>query len=197
MFRSHRHSSGSIHTVTLGILAAALLSTSVAAADAPDPFVLVAYSDRPGGTPLAGGDYDAATRMLRRMPPASMLDPAALDTNRCVAYAMTRQLAAARLACEAAVEELKPQAGSVLAERHGGQDDADAALAYSNRAVLRWLSADRAAAQQDLARARRLAPHADFVLKNLAATQGHRDVPASPAAEHQALATPGVARTAE
>jgi len=42
-------------------------------------------------------------------------------------------------------------------------------LPYSNRAVLRWLSGDMTAAEQDLAKAKRLAPKADFVARNLTA----------------------------
>jgi hypothetical protein len=182
MFSRHRPSIGRTHTVTLGILTAALLSTSVPAADAPDPFVLVAYSNRVGGGPLVDGDLSAATRALTPVAAGSPLDPVAVATNRCVAYAMTRQLFAARLACDAAVEDAaSTDAGSVLSQHDPRTSNATAALAYSNRAVLEWLAAKPAAAHQDLARARALAPQADFVRHNLAAMQGHKEVP-SPAA---------------
>jgi hypothetical protein len=189
MFSRHRHSTGRTHTVTSGILAAGLLSTSVQAADAPDPFVLVAYSSHADGAPPAGGDFSAATRALSQAADGTQLDAAAVATNRCVAYAMTRQLAAARVACDAAVQAAQSDdAGSVLmSQRTPRQEHASAALAYSNRAVLNWLSADAVAAQHDLARARALAPQADFVLHNLAAMQGHKDVP-SPAAAPLAAA---------
>jgi Flp pilus assembly protein TadD len=188
MFSRHRPSIGRTHTVTLGILTAALLSTSVPAADTPDPFVLVAYSNRAGGSPLADGDFSAATRALTRVAVRNPLDPVAVATNRCVAYAMTRQLSAARLACDAAVEDAaRADAGSVVSQRDPRASNATAALAYSNRAVLDWLSARPDAAQQDLARARALAPQADFVRHNLAAMQGHKDVP-SPAALAEASA---------
>jgi hypothetical protein len=185
MFRSHRDSAGNTHTVALGILAG-LLSTSVTAADAPDSFVLVAYSDRAGGSHLSEGDYRGATQLLRKVPSGVLLDPAAVASNRCVAYAMTQQLAAARSACDSAVEELQPASGSVLTQPH----DTAAALAYSNRAVVRWLSAQHAAARVDLARARQLDPQAQFVQRNLAATQGHTDVPVLAAAPSPALAAP-------
>jgi hypothetical protein len=181
MFRPHRHTTGRTHTVTLGILAAGLLSTSVQAADAPDPFMLVAYSNRTGGRDLAGGDYAGATRALVHGSGAAQLDPAALETNRCVAYAMTQQFTTARAACDAAVQALQADEGaSALGAQNPRQVRAAAALAYSNRAVLHWLSADPAAARKDMARARALAPQADFVRHNLQAMQGHTDVP-SPA----------------
>jgi hypothetical protein len=181
MFRRHRHTAGRPHTGTLGFLAAGLLSTSVQAADAPDPFMLVAYSNRSGGRDLAGGDFAGATRALARGPGAAQLDPAALETNRCVAYAMTQQLTRARAACDAAVQALQAESGaSALGAANPRQVRAAAALAYSNRAVLDWLSADRDGARHDLARARALSPQSDFVRQNLQAMQGHTEVPGPP-----------------
>jgi hypothetical protein len=186
MFRRHRHTTGRTHTVTLGILAAGLLSTSVHAADAPGPFVLVAYSNRTGGHALAGGDYSGATRALHGFD-AGAADPAALATNRCVAYAMTQQLRMALAACDAAVQAVQAESdGSVLAQENPQAARTSAALAYSNRAVLNWLTAAVAAAREDLARARELAPHAEFVRHNLMAIQGHTEVP-SPAAAALAM----------
>jgi hypothetical protein len=46
------------------------------------------------------------------------------------------------------------------------QVDAGAAVAYSNRAVMHWLSRDVGAAQRDLASARAIAPRAIYVMRN-------------------------------
>jgi hypothetical protein len=43
------------------------------------------------------------------------------------------------------------------------------AIAYANRAVLHWLTDDTHSAASDLAQAKRFAPKADFVTRNLAA----------------------------
>jgi hypothetical protein len=45
------------------------------------------------------------------------------------------------------------------------------AVAYSNRAVLSLLSADMTAGEDDLLRAQKIAPRAQFVKLNLAATR--------------------------
>lgn len=50
------------------------------------------------------------------------------------------------------------------------------ALAYSNRAVLEWISSDEAAARKDLAKAQKVAPQSDFVAQNLAALEAHGEV---------------------
>ena len=50
------------------------------------------------------------------------------------------------------------------------------ALAYSNRAVLHWMSNDTAAAQSDLKKAAAAAPKATFVARNLTALQSHTTV---------------------
>ena len=106
----------------------------------------------------------------------ALADPQALDTNRCVAYAMTQQLAQARVACQAAVraaQEADWQSGSPRARR---QSAVSAAMAYSNRAVLDWLEAQPAAAQRDLERAQALAPQAIFVARNMIAMRARQNV---------------------
>jgi hypothetical protein len=49
----------------------------------------------------------------------------------------------------------------------GGAHLGDVAVAYANRAVLRWLTDDTRSAASDLAQAKRFAPKADFVARNL------------------------------
>lgn len=170
----HRSCGSPAQAVSLGILTVALVTTA-AAAESADPFVLVAYSNRTGGQNLMTGAYSRAARALHS--DASLPDPQALDTNRCVAYAMSQQLSQAHAACDAAVRDAHGADSGVLGSSAQArqQSAAAAALAYSNRAVLHWLDADLPAAQEDLARAQALAPQASFVLRNLTAMRAHQN----------------------
>jgi hypothetical protein len=170
----HRNRGRDAQAVSLGLLAAALISTAVTAADKPDAFVLVAYSNRAGGTQISNGEYLTATRQT----PASLPgDPGALATNHCVAFAMSAQFPQAQLACDSAVQAAsREQAQLPSWNPHSrGQAANSQAVAYSNRAVLRWLNADAQGARQDLARAQALAPQATFVLRNVNAMQSHEN----------------------
>ena len=172
---SHRNTGTRAAAVSLGILTVAAIAQA-AQAETPDPFVLVAYSNRAGGQPLMSGDYGSAAQAVQSQGNGALADPQALDTNRCVAYAMTQQLAQARVACQAAVraaEEADWQSGSPRARR---QSAVSAAMAYSNRAVLDWLEAQPAAAQRDLERAQALAPQAIFVARNMTAMRARQNV---------------------
>jgi tetratricopeptide (TPR) repeat protein len=142
---------------SLGAGLALLLVSASALADAPHRFVFTAYSDAAGGIDVVVGRYQAALAQLRSYP--GMTDPSSIETNRCVAYSMTRQRQEALAACDAAIR---------------AADERQArALAYANRAVLYWLSNDYAAAGRDLAKARELSPRADFVARNVAALKAH------------------------
>ena len=184
------------HDLRLPLLAVALLaaSASARAADPADPFVLVAYSNRAGGEKLASGDYGNAAQTLYTQTSAGLTsDPEALSTNRCVAYAMTRQLERAHRACDDAVRQAQATDG-VLAlwnPQVQSQNSEAQAVAYSNRAVLHWLDADPSGAQADLARARALAPEAAFVQRNLQAMQLHQ------AGENRTAATARIAPAAQ
>lgn len=182
----HRNRGRNAQAVSLGLLAAALISTVVAAADKPDAFVLVAYSNRAGGTQIANGEFLTATQQTDATVRA---DPGALATNQCVAFAMSERLAQAQLACDSAVlaaysERAQPPAWN---PRSHAQAANAQAVAYSNRAVLRWLNADAQGARADLARAQALAPQAKFVIRNMSAMQSHENAdPAQSAALAQA-----------
>lgn len=189
----HRDRGRHARAVSLGILTALSITTVAQAAPPADPFVLVAYSNRTGGEPLVSGDYSAAAQAVHLQTENAFSDPQALDTNRCVAYAMTRQLSQARAACDAAVHEAQAPDSMPLQWNPQSRRQASscAAVAYSNRAVLHWLSSDPAAAREDLARAAALAPGASFVARNLVAINAHQNLtsqttaPASAAGVHQ------------
>ncbi len=170
----HRNRGRHAQAVSLGLLAAALISTGAAAADRPDAFVLVAYSNRAGGTQIGQGQYLSATRASAA---GVAGDPGALATNHCVAFAMSEQLAQAQLACDSAVQAASREQAQLPSwnPRSRAQGANAQALAYSNRAVLRWLHADAQGARQDLARAQALAPQATFVIRNVSAMQTHEN----------------------
>ena len=158
-------------------LALTLLSGTALAAGA-HRFVFTAYSDATGGVAVVNGRYRAALMQLEGFPDAMDLDPAATNTNRCVAYSMTLQWQQARTACDAAVRAADRQRAAIPDWSSWTRSSGDQclALAYANRAVMLWLSRDGAAAQQDLARAQELAPVADFVARNIAALRMHGPV---------------------
>lgn len=170
----HGNRGGNAQAVSLGLIAAALISAAVSAADAAETFVLVAYSNRAGGTRIAHGEYRTATQAEHATVQA---DPGALATNHCVAFAMSERLAQARLACDSAVQAAHSEQTQSPSWNPRGREQAanSAAVAYSNRAVLRWLSADSRGAKEDLAKAQALAPQASFVTRNMTAMRVHEN----------------------
>jgi hypothetical protein len=182
-----QHRNARSGAAALALLGAALSSGPTRAAEPAAAFVMVAYSNQTGGRHIVAGDYQGAALALNRHSQVTQLDPGAVATNRCVTFAMTGQMFAAHRACDDAVEEeQRAEDGSVLQQQNRRQHDANAALVYSNRAVLHWLTADASAAQADLARAQALAPQADFVIMNLAALRGHPVLAGASAALNEA-----------
>jgi Flp pilus assembly protein TadD len=186
MFIHTRKSSRRARAVILGVATALMFGTGARGADPVARLVLVAYGNETGGRALADGEYDAAERILTEAHSWLSTDAGTLDTNRCVAYAMIHQFSAAHAACNAAIKGVEQEPvgfwvpGTESGRRH------DAAVAYSNRAVLQWLSGNMAAAEQDLAKAKRLAPEADFVARNLTALHEHTTATAAAVASESA-----------
>lgn len=151
---------------------AALLLAGTAAQAASDPhFELSVYLDAPGGQELVSGDYAGATRALGAGANVAAADEAAVSTNRCVLLTMTQHLAAARAACDAAVAQIEAdrlalKANELVTRQVLGES---LAIAYSNRAVVKWLSTDATGAAQDLARARALSAAQVLIDRNVAA----------------------------
>jgi hypothetical protein len=140
---------------------------AVAPCKASKPMMLASYTDARGGRALVKGQTEQALEQLAAIEsrPYSILEL----NNQCVAHTVLRQWAEASDACDAAV-------AGALGKRKGprkafGAPDYSSsktpATAYSNRAVMYWLSNDPVAAHNDLAKARKLAPHAGYVLRNL------------------------------
>jgi len=164
----------------------ALLAGSAAqAADQPNKFVMTAFESAAGGDSLVRGQYADALAITKRSPARG---DAMVKTNECVAYTMTGQFAAAQAVCDSAVASAKQdlrQAHAPVWQLAQLQDTL--AVAYSNRAVLHWLSHNNGAAEHDLSDASTLSPKADFVARNESALH-------SPTHEHtvaQVVTTPG------
>ncbi len=137
---------------------------------APEALMLSSFVDGPGGAALMAG------RTARAIEQISVSSDEALSafalTNLCVAHTVQREWSQARDACDAAV-------AAALDQRETYRDwpgtrlqhaDQAAAIAYSNRAVMHWMSRNTIAAESDLARAREIAPKAEFVVRNSALT---------------------------
>ncbi len=166
-----RNSHKPSRALRLGLAAVLLSGPAAYAAEPPRAFVLTAYSNGVAGSSILAGDYQSAIKRLTGHVSEPMLEASTANTNRCVAYAMTRQWEAARVACDAAVRDARDERASLpgwLAWARQRHDDY-VAVAYANRAVMHWLAKDAAAAQLDLARAEALSPKAEFVARNLEA----------------------------
>jgi Flp pilus assembly protein TadD len=174
----HQHPNRRAQAMSLGLLTAALFVATAGAGEPAAPFVLVAYANVAGGTNLASGDYASAAHTLQHAPRSVADQVSALDTNRCVASLARGQLPAARSACNAAVADAQRDSASMPAWGSRRLYEGYEAQAYSNRAVLNWLSADEPAAAADLARAQSLAPAASFVTQNVAVLRAHENAPA-------------------
>lgn len=128
--------------------------------------VLATYEDFTGGRALMAGRSERAIEKINaawsKRPSAEAL------TNLCVAHTVLRQWPEARDNCDAAVATATASRAKLM-YRPGvsrTQLDTAASLAYSNRAVMHWLSHDTLAAQDDLASARSISPRAYYVMRN-------------------------------
>lgn len=134
------------------------------------PMMLASYTDARGGEALVRGQSEQALEQIFAKKSKSY--SASELNNQCVAHTVLRQWSQAGDACDAAVasaldkrERARKRPGGI---RYPG--DAGVATAYSNRAVMHWLSNNAAAAQNDLAKARKLAPQASYIRRNLDVT---------------------------
>jgi tetratricopeptide (TPR) repeat protein len=177
MRSSSRHSRKPYQALSLAVAASLLLGSAAQAADEPHNFVFTAYSNINGGSGLLSGNYEAAITELNQPPKTLTRDPAATTNNFCVAYAVTKQWDAARIACDKAVREAQQERADMPAYMIGARrrQNEYVAMALSNRAVLKWLSSDTAAAANDLQKAEALSPNSDFVVRNLTALHSPRD----------------------
>jgi hypothetical protein len=181
----------------LGAGLALALASTAALADGAHHFVFTAFSDAAGGEEVVAGRYDAALEELNGPAASGQLEPAAIDTNRCVAYSMTLHWQEARSACDAAVRSATAQRKRPPAWWNWMHDSADdyLAVAYANRAVMDWLWSEDAAARADLAKAQELSPGADFVARNVVALRSHTELAQRKARGEMALAAAPVPKS--
>jgi hypothetical protein len=134
------------------------------------PMILASYLDARGGKALVRGDTERALEQIyaRNAKSSSLFEL----NNQCVAHTVLRQWSQASDACDAAVASALDKRTRARKPFGGPRYPADkeVATAYSNRAVMHWLSNDAVAAHNDLAKARKLAPNASYVQRNLDVT---------------------------
>ena len=173
--RNTRRANSLQRSRALGAGVVLALASTAALADGAHRFVFTAFSDATGGDEVVAGRYSAALQKMASAYGAGHLDHPAIDTNRCVAYSMSLQWQEARAACDAAVRTATEQRRRPPAWWSWMQTSADdyLAVAYANRAVMRWLSNDDAAAREDLAKAQELSPGAEFIARNIVALEAH------------------------
>jgi Flp pilus assembly protein TadD len=171
-----RNSRKTTRALQLAFATALLAGSTAFAADQSHSFELTAFSNTVAGTSLVRGDYETALAQLQI--DARTLARDSVSTNRCVAYTAMHELSAARQSCDEAIRDAQHQLTSLpMSEAWARSSYRDyLALAYSNRAVLNWLSNDAAAAQADLKKAAAVAPKAEFVARNLTALESHNAV---------------------
>ena len=147
-------------------LMAALAVAAVAHADGSSKAQLTAYQESPGWAAIARGDYAATVSELGSHGAPFWKDRVAASTNLCVAYVMSHQWETAHSACDMAISlaSREPTDTTLFGRR---RHDEALALAYSNRAVLKWLEAQPLSAASDMAHAHDLSPASDFVAHNV------------------------------
>ena len=155
-------------------VAVAALAGSAAYAEEPGHFELTAFSNGPAGAALTSGDYNTALGQLQHSF-SRLSDSETTNTNRCVAYSVTRRTDEARAACNSAVRDAQMELASLPVSMQWARADYRdyLALAYSNRAVLNWMLNDTRAAQSDLKKAATISPKATFVARNETALESH------------------------
>jgi hypothetical protein len=135
------------------------------------PLILASYTDARGGQALVRGRTELARELLSTK--TFGRSSAAELTNMCVAQTVLRQLSQAGEACDAAVARALAERASTSRWPGAYREAVHTAVgaAYSNRAVMHWLSGNELAAHEDLVRARDFSPNASYVMRNQEVTE--------------------------
>lgn len=173
---SHSRNSRTTVALQLALAGALLVGSTVYAADEAHTFELTAFSNGTGGRALLSGDYNTAKQELSSH--HQTLDVETAATNSCVMFTVTHQVDAAHAACDKAVREAQQEIASLPVSLSWARSEYRdyLALAYTNRAVLSWVTNDSAGAQSDMKKAAAVSPKAAFVARNLSALQNHAAV---------------------
>ena len=152
---------------TLVCGSAMLLSATATAAESS--FEMASYSNWPGGKEIEAGDYDAA--IAKTAHGAWRLDETSYlvaSTNRCVAYTVKREFAAAESACAKAIT-LAVRADNM--RYHRFPRESATSKAVTNRGVLRALSGNSIGAANDFRKAAAMRGADEAPNRNLAYLQ--------------------------
>ena len=136
-----------------------------------DPLILASYTDARGGQALVRGRTELARELLSTKSLAR--SSAAELTNMCVAHTVLREFSQAGEVCDAALGRSLAERDSTSRWPAGYRRAVDTAVsaAYSNRAVMHWLSGNEVAAHEDLAQAQEFSPEASYVMRNVEVTE--------------------------
>jgi hypothetical protein len=161
------------HTGKLAAIAATSIFAAVAAnaSDVTAPkLILTAYVNGVGGESVMEGKYDEALSAIKRDRSASSSTYTAKINNQCVTYAVMRLIPQAMSSCSEALRAAKyDRMGALRYGAGSASENSYVAIAYANRAVVHMMAKDVEGAKNDMARAKSLAPDAEFVSKNLLA----------------------------
>jgi hypothetical protein len=160
-------------------LALTFVALNASTAELPEKPALTGYYDTAAGRSLVAGRYDLVIQRLGSRGAEFSLDQVAASTNLCIAEIETHRWDAARATCDSAVTY-----ASLPACERARQQRA-VAIAYSNRAVLRWLQHEPEGAVADLAKARAIAPGVEVVEQNFKVLATHPQPGASVVAARQ------------
>jgi hypothetical protein len=176
VFSQNRHKGMLAKSATLLAITSILSVAAVQAAGvASSPMVLTAYVNGAGGESILAGKLDQALVEIKNARTPTSVEYTAKMNNLCVVYAAKKQIKEASTTCSSALKLAKYD--RITSQRYApgsSRENAYVAIAYANRAVTHLMANDPASAQEDLARAKSLAPSADFVSKNVLAAQSSR-----------------------
>lgn len=178
MSSQSRNSRKATQALHLAFATALLAGSAAYAADQPHNFELAAFSNTLAGDSLVRGNYDVAYQQLAIDAHSLTASPGTIATNRCVTLIMTHKFEEAHTACSAAISAARLEIVSLpTSMTWARQEYRDyLALAYSNRAVLDYLTNDTTAAAADLKKAESVSPKAELVARNLTVLQSHNAV---------------------
>ncbi len=154
-------------TITRILLIALLCCVPIAGVQAEETteagFILLIDDDAPGAEAMLDSRFDDAAETATGANRRSEQSPA--STVLCAALIASRELDAAGEACDKAVELAQLPITTGM-NPHGHSNREALAMAFSNRAVLRWLRGDADGATVDVTRALRQNRHGDEVRHN-------------------------------
>jgi hypothetical protein len=158
---------GAVGALRVALLAGMCAAAAAQAAEPSGKAVLSGYSDGVAGASLMAGDYSRVIAELGWRGSVYRSDALSASTNLCVAYVMAHEWQKADAICDEALDVARQdEPGPLLFDQ--ALKAQHVAVAYSNRAVLRWLESRPEGVAHDLARARAWAPDAEFVAHNAA-----------------------------